>query len=97
MRKICLAIGVGDAPPLDYLRGAINGAHAIADWAKSQGYETSLLTDEQTPIEFDNVKSALEELLTGGAGRLLLYFVGHGLSTAAADDYWLLSRWNNQG
>ncbi|MCE9683688.1 hypothetical protein [Halomonas alkalisoli] len=95
--KACLAIGVADAPPLDYLRGAVNGAHAIADWAELQGYRTRLLTDEHTPVEFEQVATALTDLLGPGAERLLLYFAGHGLSTAAADDLWLLSRWSRVG
>jgi hypothetical protein len=94
MKKVCLAIGVGDAPPLDYLRGAVNGAHAIAEWARGQGYETRLLTDEVKLVEFEDIKTALTDLLAGGAERLLLYFAGHGLSTGAADDLWLLSEWD---
>lgn len=94
MSKVCLAIGVGDAPPLDYLRGAVNGAHAMVAWAGSQGYTTHLLTDEVNPVEFDDVMNALTGLLSGGADRLIVYFAGHGVSTGAADDLWLLSNWN---
>ena len=94
MERVCLAVGIGDAPPLDYLRGAVNGAHAIAEWAQAQGYVTRLLTDEHDPVEFDDLKTELSGLLGGGAERLLLYFAGHGLSPGAADDLWLLSRWD---
>ena len=96
MKAVCLAIGVGDAPPLDYLRGAVNGARAIDGWAKKQGYSTKLLTDETAPIELSDVGNALTTLLAGGADRLLLYFAGHGLSSGAADDLWLLSRWDQE-
>lgn len=92
----CLAIGVGDAPPLDYLRGAINGARDIAEWANEQGYETRVVTDEKAPVQIDQIRDELDDLLTGGAKRLLLYFAGHGLSTGAADDFWLLSQWNKE-
>jgi hypothetical protein len=94
MDDVCLAIGVGDAPPLDYLRGAVNGAHAIADWASKQGYRTKLLSDEVHPVELSDVGEALTTLLAGGADRLLLYFAGHGLTSGAGDDLWLLSRWD---
>lgn len=94
MKAVCLAIGVGDAPPLDYLRGAVNGAHAVADWASKQGYSTKLLSDEVNPVELVDVSDALTNLLAGGTDRLLLYFAGHGLSSGAADDIWLLSRWD---
>ncbi|MEB3325709.1 MAG: hypothetical protein VKM17_10305 [Cyanobacteriota bacterium] len=96
MKAVCLAIGVGDAPPLDYLRGAVNGARAIDAWANKQGYSTKLLTDEIKPIELSDVDNALTALLAGGADRLLLYFAGHGLSSGAADDLWLLSRWDQE-
>jgi hypothetical protein len=94
MERVCLTVGIGDAPPLDYLRGAVNGAHAIAEWAQAQGYVTRLLTDEHDPVEFDDLKTELSGLLAGGAERLLLYFAGHGLSPGAADDLWLLSQWD---
>lgn len=95
-RKLCLAIGVGDAPPLDYLRGAINGAHAMADWAKAQGYETTLLTDEKLPVDIGAIGAALDALLAGTeAERLLIYFAGHGLSKGAAEDLWLPSEWRD--
>jgi hypothetical protein len=96
MKAVCLAIGVGDAPPLDYLRGAVNGARAIDVWANKQGYSTKLLTDETKPIELSDVGNALTTLLAGGADRLLLYFAGHGLSSGVADDLWLLSRWDQE-
>ena len=64
-RKLCLAIGVGDAPPLDYLRGAINGAHAMHDWATANGYDSRLLTDEKTAIGVADIKAELESLLAG--------------------------------
>lgn len=94
MSRVCLAVGIGDAPPLDYLRGAVNGAHAIAAWAQAQGYVTGLLTDEQDPVELADLKTELQGLLAGGVERLLLYFAGHGLSKGVGDDLWLLSRWD---
>lgn len=95
--QACLSIGIGDAPPLDYLRGAVNGARAIDAWARAEGYQTRLLIDTVDAIEFADVDKALTELLANGADRLLLYFAGHGLSTGAADDMWLLSRWSDVG
>lgn len=92
----CLAIGVGDAPPLDYLRGALNGAVAIAAWANEQGFATRLLTDERKPVERADVAAALEGLLAEAPEALVLYFAGHGLSRAAGDDLWLLSRWERE-
>ena len=58
-RKACLAIGISDAPPLDYLPGAVNGAKGITHWAHAVGYKTGLLTDEKVPIGIDTVMDAL--------------------------------------
>jgi hypothetical protein len=102
MKRACLAIGVGDAPPLDYLEGAVNGARAIADWARAPGpdgkprFETILLTDELDPVGIAEVKAALEGLLAGGADSLLLYFAGHGLSRDAGESFWLPSDWDSE-
>jgi len=97
-RKLCLAIGVGDAPPLDYLPGAIAGAEAIAVLAISQGYETTLLTDAgDDPVDVDNVQAAIETLLgNADCDRLIVYFAGHGLSNQRDGDVWLTSRWRTR-
>lgn len=97
--NVCLAIGVGDAPPLDYLAGSVNGARAIADWARAQGYETRLLTDEVDPVGITEIKAALEELLAAAPKKLLLYFSGHGFfsGSAVGEDIWLLSKWRQTG
>lgn len=92
----CLAIGISDAPPLAYLPGAVNGAKAIADWAKKAGYKTKLLVDERKPIELNTVKRAINALLPFGTktDRLIIYFAGHGLARAAGEDLWLLSKYH---
>ena len=97
-RNACLAIGISDAPPLDYLPGAVNGAKAIADWATKAGYETKLLIDSEEPVGIDSVANALTELLPHGTktDRLILYFAGHGLARDAAEDLWLLSQWKKK-
>jgi hypothetical protein len=93
--KACLAIGISDAPPLDYLPGAVNGAASIARWAEQAGYRTTLLVDAETPVDIDSVNAALTGLLMGRGKteRLLIYFAGHGLARDAAEDLWLLSEW----
>jgi hypothetical protein len=92
----CLAIGVSDAPPLEYLQGAENGAKAFGAWAKSLGIPTEIITDEMHPAGFDTVKAAFGRLFTGKPriSRLLIYFAGHGLARDAAEDLWLLSEWS---
>jgi hypothetical protein len=95
----CLALGVSDAPPLEFLQGAANGAKAFGAWAKSLGIPTEIITDEDQPIGFDTVKAAFERLFAGRPkiSRLLIYFAGHGLARDAAEDLWLLSQWSTSG
>jgi hypothetical protein len=92
----CLALGVSDAPPLEYLQGAENGAKAFGAWAKNLGIPTEILTDEEQPVGFDTVKTAFDRLFAGKPkiSRLLIYFAGHGLARDAAEDLWLLSQWS---
>ena len=40
-RMAALAIGVGDAKPLPYLSGAVNGARAFHAWATALGYDAA--------------------------------------------------------
>ena len=97
-RNACLAIGISDAPPLDYLPGAVNGAKAIAEWARKSGYETKLLTDSEDPVRVSDVADALTSLLRRGAktDRLIIYFAGHGLTQGVFEDLWLLSEWRQK-
>lgn len=98
-RNIAIAIGVGDAQPLPYLRGAINAAHAFHDWASKLGYESELVTDENEPVTLARLRFELESHL-GPQGdpihRMLLYFAGHGLIVEAEKGLWMLSDWNKE-
>jgi hypothetical protein len=91
----CLAIGISDAPPLNYLPGAVNGARAFAAWARARDAKVELLTDEKRPVGFTDARDALQRLLSGPGtiSRLYIYFAGHGGSRGAAEDLWLLSHW----
>jgi hypothetical protein len=92
----CIAMGVSDAPPLEYLPGAENCAKAFGAWASGLGIPTEILTDEAKPVGFDTVKAAFDRLFAGkpNISRLLIFFAGHGLARDAAEDLWLLSQWS---
>lgn len=46
-RRVCLAIGVANAKPLDWLPGAATAARDIAAWARCSGFDAvTLLTDQ---------------------------------------------------
>jgi hypothetical protein len=91
----CLCIGISDAPPLEFLQGAVNGARAFAQWTRDRGIQTEILTDEENPVNFQNVLDAFGRLFAAHAAidRLLVYFAGHGLTRDAGEDLWLLSQW----
>lgn len=93
-RKACLAIGVGDAPPLTYLGGAVNGAESLGAWARQAGYDTTVLTDRSNPVRLLDIETALSKLLPDDepTDRLIISFAGHGLQRGL-EDLWLLSKW----
>ena len=93
-RKACLAIGVGDAPPLTYLGGAVTGAETLGSWALQAGYVTTVLTDRRDPVRLLDVETALANLLPDNepTDRLIISFAGHGLQRGL-EDLWLLSKW----
>ena len=98
-KRMCIAIGISSAPPLPFLRGALNGARDFYNWAQSDGYQSELLTDEQSPVTIDILRQQLESMLSGAAQdifRFILYFAGHGLIREAEEGLWLLSDWNKQ-
>jgi hypothetical protein len=94
-----LAVGVGAAPELPFLAGALNGARAFHHWAQEMGYDSSLLTDDDGPVTIAGVRSALEQLLSGRAKpthRFAIYFAGHGLIREVEEGLWLLSDWRQE-
>jgi hypothetical protein len=91
----CLAIGISDAPPLEFIQGAVNGARAFARWTQDRGIQTQVLTDEENPVSFQDVRDAFGRLFADRSAidRLFIYFAGHGLTRDAGEDLWLLSQW----
>jgi hypothetical protein len=97
-REVALAIGVGDAPPLEYLSGAVNGARTFHDWASNLGYESTLLVDDENAVTMTRLRLTLLQLLGQGQPihRLVLYFAGHGLILELEQGLWLLSDWRDE-
>jgi hypothetical protein len=91
-----IAIGVGEARPLPFLSGAVNGAKSFHQWAQALRYNTILVTDEQEPVTAARLRAELEGVLAAGRSgiyRLLIYFAGHGLIREVEEGLWLLSDW----
>src|SRR3954447_25441140 len=89
-RKVAVVIGVGQAKPLKYLSGAVNGARDFSQWAQALGYEVKLISDEPdaktgkaTSVTMNRLRTELEQVLLRADAppihRLILYFAGHGL------------------
>ncbi|HYI64195.1 MAG TPA: hypothetical protein VEW71_04850 [Allosphingosinicella sp.] len=108
-RMVCLAVAVADAIRGKYLSGALNEARRFHEWARTLGYESTLITDADEPVTIETLRKALEKALwpkkKGAAGddlpapvtdRLILYFAGHGLIRGADEGLWLLSDWEDE-
>ena len=93
--RAVIAIGVKHAGDLVELPGAVNGAKEFARWAEAQGYSTTLITDEATPVTVARLKTAIKDVVKGSAERLLIYFAGHGIQPSVNTAYWLLSNWQD--
>ena len=82
------------------LSAAAHDASAFADWARLQGCDITLLTDDdpkgpRPPVEvrlsdiFDAVEAIVEKRTYD---QLVIYFSGHGILLAPGAEFWLLSR-----
>jgi hypothetical protein len=92
--RAAVCIGVnrpGSMPPLS---GAALGASEFADWARAQGCDTTLLTDDANrTVTLAEVEDAIFKVVEAGTyEQLYVYFSGHGFLKAPEAEYWLLSR-----
>jgi Caspase domain len=105
-RRVCIAIGVSDAAPLDALPGAILAAEEVGQWARQSGFDAvKVVTDAGSsvstakPVTFKRIRKALEDLLPDGeeTAHFVLYFAGHGVSMNASENLWLLTDFASTG
>ena len=97
MSRALVAIGVSRAPPLDRLKGALNDANDIANWARKVGYEyVHALTDKGgVPVEASKICGVCKALLKlPDLDQLVIFFSGHGFTPTDGFELWLLSHWN---
>jgi hypothetical protein len=99
-RRIAIAISVANSVRGRFLGGATNGAKDFLAWAGACGYETTLVSDEETPVTMTTLRSALETALAATADpsifRVIIYFAGHGVIREAEEGLWLLSDWKEE-
>src|SRR5215207_9857087 len=93
--KFVLTIGVRKSGRLPLLEGAINDAHAFAEWASAPGrdYIVKLVTDEDEAVTVDRIKREINTILDEDVSRLLIFYSGHGICSQTGD-YWLLSNYD---
>ncbi|WP_201640973.1 caspase family protein [Paraburkholderia metrosideri] len=78
----------GDLPPLN---AACQNGSDIAHWLRAEGFDVKLLVDSEKPVTIRSVYGAVDEVLSkDNCRQLVVYFAGHGF-TSAYSEYWLLS------
>ncbi len=92
MNRAAVIIAVQSAGNLPELKAALDGAKAMAKWAKAQGFKpVRLITDEKRPVTAKKIRDTIKELVDASSyEQLLVYFAGHGVNLHYSE-YWLLS------
>src|SRR5271166_2449594 len=93
-KRKAICIGVNRAPGMTPLTAAAKDATDFEAWAKDQGCDTVLLTDQPPPskVMLNDIFEAVEQVVTRGTyDQLIVYFSGHGILLAPGAEYWLLS------
>lgn len=90
MKRAALLIGVKKTGGLPALNAAHDGARKMYEWARTAGFQATLLTDETTPVTVARIYEAIEQILKESVQQLLIYFGGHGVNLQFSE-YWLLS------
>ena len=91
MKSVAVAIGIAHAGSLPELPGAVNGAKEFCDWAKQQGYDVHLVSDETAQATVEKLKTSPSKSIIdeGETERLVIYFAGHGIQPSVNTAYWL--------
>jgi hypothetical protein len=90
-KRAAILIGVDKTGDLPRLKDAARGARLMQTWARAQGIEPVVLTDETEPVTVDQIKRAVRTLVeAANVSQLLVYFAGHGVNLQR-QEYWLLS------
>ena len=92
VRRTAICIGVNRAGRMSPLNAAAQGAHDFAQWARAQGCETIVLTDDSRAITVSEIFKAVKARVDARVDdQLIVYFSGHGILIAPGAEYWLLS------
>ncbi|WP_205300140.1 caspase family protein [Pantoea sp. Tr-811] len=93
-----MTIGISNSFPLTPLPGAITAAQEIFNWASSNDFVASMITDEVQAVTVPRLREALEKLLNQNdrIDLFVLHFAGHGLRRGAEENIWLPSDWHDE-
>ncbi len=91
--KNVISIGINNANGLTPLGAAVSGAVEFGNWAKSQGYNTTLFTDlENKPVLQNNIFTEINRIIEEKTcEQLIIFFSGHGILRSPNQEVWLLS------
>jgi hypothetical protein len=91
-KKCAVIIGVNKTGGLPVLSAAVSGAEDFNKWAVSQGFDTYLLIDRESPVTVKMIKDAIAGFVNEKIyEQMIVYFSGHGILKSAVDELWLLS------
>ncbi|WP_281336246.1 caspase family protein [Flavobacterium eburneipallidum] len=91
-KKCAIIIGVNKTGGLPVLSAAVSGAEDFNKWAVSQGFDTSLLIDTDSPVTVKMIRDAVAGFVNEKIyEQMIVYFSGHGILKSAMDELWLLS------
>lgn len=90
--KHIISIGIDNAHGLNPLLAAVSGAKDFANWGLTQGYTTSIHTDENNSVSITSIFNEVNRIVrTGTCEQLIIFFSGHGILKSPGQEVWLLS------
>lgn len=90
--KHIISIGIDKANGLTPLGGAVSGAKDFEQWGKSQGYTTSLFSDDSKNVSQSDIFNEINKIVDAkNCEKLIIFFSGHGILKSPSQEVWLLS------
>lgn len=89
--RAAVVIGVDKAGNLPKLHAAASGALQVADWLRSEHFDTKLLADTSGPVRVNDVYDAIANKVDSGTiEQFVVYFAGYGFISNYSE-FWMLS------
>jgi len=93
MKKALISIGIGrNSGTLPLLKGAVQDARDMHAWGAQQGFDCTLLVDDEDKVLTADAYEAFRQYLDAGTySQIVVYFSGHGILQAPDCELWLMS------